>query len=198
MNRNVERRASIERQTGETRVKVDLILDGSGKYRADTGIGFFNHMLAQLSRHSGWDLEIEAKGDLEIDGHHTVEDVGITLGQALAQALGDKTGVTRFASARVPLDEALAEAVVDLSGRPFLVFRASFPSLWAGELETELVREFFRALSDHAKITLHLKVEYGDNTHHMVEALFKAAARALGAAVAFSGRNGIPSTKGVL
>ncbi len=192
------RMASLERRTGETEVKVELNLDGSGRYQTSTGIGFFDHMLAQLAKHSGWDLTVQAKGDLEVDGHHTVEDVGIILGQALAQALGDKAGVARFASARVPLDEALAEAVVDLSGRPFLVFNASFPSLWIGDFDTQLVREFFRAVSDNARITLHLRVEYGDNSHHMVEAVFKAAARALGAAASRTGGAGVPSTKGVL
>lgn len=181
-------------------MRVALDLDGKGQSRLATGIGFFDHMLDQLARHGGLDLTIEAEGDLHIDAHHTVEDVGIALGQALREALGDKKGLTRYGHAYVPLDEALARAVVDLSGRPGLVFAADFTRDRVGDLDLELVREFFQALVNHAAITVHLDCLRGANAHHQVEALFKAFARALRMAIArdASLSQTIPSTKGCL
>ncbi|MCX7896978.1 MAG: imidazoleglycerol-phosphate dehydratase HisB [Rhodocyclaceae bacterium] len=194
------RRADVSRQTLETRVRIALSLDGEGRSRIDTGIGFFDHMLDQLARHGQFDLEVEAQGDLHIDAHHTVEDVGITLGQALREALGDKKGLCRFGHAYVPLDEALARAVVDLSGRPGLVFVAEFARERIGAFDVELVREFFQALVNHAAITLHLDCLRGLNAHHQVEAMFKAFARALRMAVRLDAQAAdvVPSTKGQL
>ena len=193
------RRFAVERRTDETGVRVNLNLDGEGRSRLRTGNGFFEHMLDQLARHAGWDLEVDADGDLRVDLHHLVEDVGITLGQAIAGALGDRAGLVRFGFALVPMDECLARAAVDLSGRSYLVLRAAFPTLRTGDFDVQLVREFFRAFADHGRLTLHLAVEYGENTHHEVEALFKAAARALRQASDRDPRvRGVPSTKGVL
>ena len=194
------RQAVAQRTTKETDIVVTLNIDGSGGTRITTGIGFFDHMLITFAKHALFDLEINVRGDLHIDGHHTVEDTGIVLGQALRQALGEKKGVRRFGQARVPLDEALCEVVVDLSGRPFLLFDMSFTRERIGELDTELVEEFFRALSISALMTIHLKKETGHNTHHMIEAGFKALARALRMAVEIDPRvqDEIPSTKGVL
>lgn len=189
----------VERKTGETDIKVRVNLDGVGDYKLATGVPFFDHMLTALAKHGLLDLEVTAVGDLEIDAHHTVEDVGICLGRAFREAMGDKKGISRFGSVRVPMDEALAEAVVDVSGRPFLVFNATWPAPKVGEFETELVEEFFLAFAHNAGITLHLHLVYGKNTHHCVEALFKAAARALRQAVALDPAvKGIPSTKGLL
>ena len=189
----------VARETKETNIYAEWNLDGAGVAAVRTGVPFFDHMLDQIARHGLTDLTLTAEGDVQIDAHHTVEDTGIVLGQALRQALGDAKGIRRYGSAFVPMDETLAFAAIDVSGRPFLVFNASFPREKVGEFDTELVQEFFRALAFNAGITLHLKVEYGQNTHHMIEALFKAFARALDDALTLDPRvTGVPSTKGVL
>lgn len=193
------RRARIERKTRETDVVLALNLDGEGRARARTGIGFLDHMLASLAAHARFDLDVRCRGDLHVDAHHSVEDVGIALGQALKQALGDRKGITRFGHAYVPLDEALARAVVDLSGRPWLHFGVQFRAQRIGDLPTELLEDFFRAFVDHGRFDLHLDLGRGRNAHHIAEALFKATARALSAAVALDPRvKGVPSTKGSL
>ena len=192
------RRARVERRTTETQVAVDLTLDGSGETSASTGVPFFDHMLSQLGRHAGFDLTIEATGDLEIDAHHTVEDVGLALGDALKEALGDKSGVRRYGSATVPMEEALVQVALDLSGRPFLAHDVPVPAAAIGEYDPVLTNEFLRALTNRAGITLHVKLLDGRDPHHIVEAEFKALARALGEACSLSGHSGTPSTKGVL
>ena len=194
------RSASVTRKTKETDITVEMLLDGAGKADVHTGIGFFDHMLEQIARHSLIDLTVRAEGDLHIDQHHTVEDVGIALGQALTNALGDKRGIVRYADCLLPMDEALTRVALDLSGRPFLVFNVSFPSSKIGAFDTELVREFFQAVAVHAQMTLHIETLYGSNSHHIAESCFKGAARALGAAVAIDPREAerIPSTKGAL
>ena len=193
------RSAEVQRDTLETQIRVRLDLDGSGKASLATGVGFFDHMLDQIARHGLIDLDIEAKGDLHIDAHHTVEDVGIALGQALAKALGDKKGLRRYGHAYVPLDEALARVVVDLSGRPGLVFEVPFTRATVGEFDVDLVREFFQGLVNHAAITVHIDGLRGDNSHHQAETVFKAFARALRMAVETDPRaSGVPSTKGTL
>jgi imidazoleglycerol-phosphate dehydratase len=194
------RTAEITRNTLETRIRVKLDLDGAGKSQLATGVGFFDHMLDQIARHGMIDLAIEAQGDLHIDAHHSVEDVGITLGQALAQALGDKKGLTRYGHAYVPLDEALARVVVDLSGRPGLSFNVAFTRARIGEFDVDLVREFFQAVVNHAGITVHIDSLRGVNAHHQAEAVFKAFARALRMAITPDPRAGgsVPSTKGSL
>jgi imidazoleglycerol-phosphate dehydratase len=196
----VNRTATIDRNTSETTIHLELDLDGSGTVAADTGLPFFDHMLSQLGRHGGLDLIVAAKGDLEIDAHHTVEDVGLALGQALKEALGDKAGVRRFASVAVPLDEALVEVALDLSGRPFLVYEIEPPGekiLGDPPFDPQLAEEFWRAVATAAALTLHLHLVRGKNTHHVIEASFKATARALRDAVRIEG-SGVPSTKGVL
>jgi len=192
------RRGRVERKTRETRVSVALDL-GGGRAAVSTGVPFFDHMLEQVSRHGGMGLSVRARGDLEVDAHHTVEDVGIAIGEALRQAIADKTGLARYGHAAVPLDEALVEAVMDLSGRPHLTWNANLPSgkKFIGSFDVDLTRDFFQALVNHARICLHVNVRYGRNLHHVVEAIFKASARALRAAVAREG-GGLPSTKGVL
>lgn len=194
------RTASVTRKTNETDIKVSVALDGTGKSTISTGIGFFDHMLEQLSRHSLIDMNIEANGDLHIDDHHTVEDTGIAIGQAIAKALGERRGVTRYASLDLAMDEALTSAAVDVSGRPFLVFDADFPTSKIGTFDTELVREFFQALAQHAGITLHIRNQYGANSHHIAETCFKAVARVLRTALEIDPRqqDAIPSTKGTL
>ena len=193
------RKAEILRKTGETRVRVALSLDGDGACDAQSGIPFFDHMLSQVARHGGFDLELSAQGDLEVDAHHTTEDCGIALGQALARALGDKGGVARFGHAYAPLDESLARAVVDLSGRPSLTFDGRISREQVGGMDSDLFREFFQALANHAGATLHLDILRGVNAHHQVEALFKAFGLALRAATRRSEGDGRPpSTKGVL
>ena len=193
------RTARIQRRTSETDIDLSLVLDGSGTCRTETGIGFFNHMLAALARHGLFDLEITCKGDLDVDAHHTVEDVGICLGQALAQTLDNRAGIARFGCGHVPMDEALARAVVDLSGRPYLVYNATFSEGMIGAFPTALCPEFFRALADHSRINLHIDLLRGANAHHGVEAIFKAVARALRQAAEHDPRVvGISSTKGVL
>jgi len=194
------RTATVERTTAETSIEVTVVLDGTGAVDVETGLPFFDHMLAQLGRHGGLDLTVRAKGDLEIDAHHTVEDVGIAVGGALKEALGDKAGVRRFASSAVPLDEALVEAALDLSGRPFLVYQIDPPGekiLGDPPFDPQLAEEFWRALITAAGWTLHLTMVRGKNTHHVIEASFKATARALRDAVRPEG-SGIPSTKGTL
>jgi len=194
------RKGAVSRKTNETAIDVAVDLDGSGKADVSTGVGFFDHMLDQLARHSLIDLTIRAKGDLHIDDHHTVEDVGIALGQALRQALGDKRGLTRYADCLLAMDEALTRVALDISGRPFLVFRTEFPTHKIGTFDVELVREFFQALSVHAGLTLHVETLYGANSHHIAESCFKGVARALGAALAIDPRQAdhVPSTKGAL
>ncbi len=194
------RRAEISRETSETAITVALCLDGEGRADIATGIGFLDHMLTALARHGLFDLKVQAKGDLHIDFHHTTEDVGIVIGQCLRQALGDKRGIRRYGAAVIPMDEALAEAAVDISGRPFLAWSVSFAQPKIGEMDTELFEEFFRALAFNAGITLHVTQKAGTNAHHVAEACFKALARALREAVEPDPRaiSAIPSTKGVL
>ncbi len=194
-----KRKAQIERVTGETNVQVELDLDGQGSFAGSTGIGFFDHMLHLLARHALFDLDVEALGDLHVDAHHTVEDVGICLGTALKKALGGKEGVTRYGSAIIPMDEALVLVSVDLSGRPYLGYDVHVFCDQVGKMPVEMVPEFFRALVNNAGITLHLRLLSGENTHHIIEVLFKGFARALRDAVAISeGESGVPSTKGKL
>ncbi|MEW6059659.1 MAG: imidazoleglycerol-phosphate dehydratase HisB [Actinomycetota bacterium] len=192
------REATIDRVTKETKVRVELRLDGSGTARAETGLPFFDHMLQQLGTHAGFDLVVSAKGDLEVDGHHTVEDVGLALGQALAQALGDKQGIRRFASITVPLDEAAVEVALDLSGRPFVVHEVDVPAETIGTYDSGLTEDFLRAFATAARMTLHVRLVAGRSPHHVVEAEFKAMAKALGDACSLTGRAGAPSTKGAL
>jgi imidazoleglycerol-phosphate dehydratase len=194
------RKAEIKRKTKETDISVKLAIEGSGRSQISTGIGFFDHMLDQLARHSLMDIEVAAKGDLHIDQHHTVEDVGIALGQALRQAAGDLRGIVRYADVCLPMDETLTRVAIDVSGRPFLVFRTEIPQAKIGAFDTELVREFFQAFAQHAAIALHIETLYGVNSHHIVETCFKGVARALGAALAIDPRqkDSIPSTKGAL
>jgi imidazoleglycerol-phosphate dehydratase len=193
----VSRASQIHRTTGETDVQLTLDLDGSGEGTRDTGVGFFDHLLDALARHGGLDLDVLAQGDLQTGPHHTVEDIGIVLGQALDEALGDRAGIRRFGHAVLPMDEARAACAIDLSGRPFTSVDASFPAERVGDFDTDLAEEFFRAVANGAKLTLHLRVEAGTNTHHMVEVTFKAFARALRQAVGLEG-SGVPSTKGLL
>ena len=195
----MSRQATITRKTTETDIRLDLKIDGSGNCETSTGIGFFDHMLTALARHGQLDLKVDCSGDLDVDAHHTVEDVGICLGQAFDEALGDKAGITRFASSYVPMDEALARAAVDFSGRPYLFIDAAFDEEMIGAFPSALTEEFLRSLSDHARINLHIDLIRGSNAHHSVEAIFKAAARAIRTAVAPDpGVKDIPSTKGVL
>lgn len=194
------RKAQIARKTKETAIEVRVDLDGTGVSNISTGVGFFDHMLDQIARHSLIDIDVTAKGDLHIDPHHTVEDTGIALGQAIRQALGDARGITRFADALQPMDETLTRVAIDLSGRPYLVFRTVFTRPKIGEFDTELVREFFQALTTHVGMNLHIETLYGENSHHIAESAFKGVARALRAAVAIDPRRSgeIPSTKGSL
>ncbi len=195
----MSRTAQIERQTTETQVALRLDLDGTGKADVATGVGFFDHMLTLLSKHSLIDLSVEAKGDLHVDAHHTVEDVGICLGQALSQALGNKSGIRRYGSATRPMDEVLVTAAIDLSGRPFLVWQAEIPQEILGTFNASLAEEFWRAVAMQGGLNLHVVCHYGRNTHHLIEGIFKAIARALRQAVELDARvEGVPSTKGVL
>jgi imidazoleglycerol-phosphate dehydratase len=191
------RTAEIKRKTKETDIEVFVKLDGEGKVNVDTGIGFFDHMLTAFGVHSGIDLEVSCVGDLQVDGHHTVEDVGIVLGKAFGEALGDKSGIARYGTAFVPMDEALAFCSLDISGRPFLAFNGEFSDDRIGTFDTCLTEEFFRAFAFNSGITLHIRKEYGKNDHHIAEAMFKAAAHALKDAMKISG-TGVLSTKGVL
>ena len=194
------RTATVTRTTKETDISVSLVLDGTGKAEVATGVGFFDHMLDQIARHALVDMTIAAKGDLHIDDHHTVEDVGIALGQAFRQALGDMKGITRYADVHLPMDETLTRVAIDISGRPFLVFRTQFSAAKIGTFDTELVREFFQAFAMNAGITLHVETLYGANNHHIAESCFKGLARALRVAIAQDARQQgrIPSTKGSL
>ena len=196
----LNRTATIERTTKETAVKATVNLDGTGAYRIATGVGFLDHMLEQLARHGLIDIELEAKGDLHIDFHHTVEDSGIVLGQAVAKALGDKTGITRYASIDLPMDEALTRVAIDVSGRPYLIWRVGFTRPKLGDMDTELFREWFQAFAQNAGITLHVENVYGENNHHIAETCYKGLARALRAAIAPDPRQAgrVPSTKGSL
>lgn len=192
------RRASRKRSTKETSIEATLALDGTGTSSIETGIGFLDHMLELVAHHGRFDLTVAAKGDLEVDFHHTVEDVGLVIGECLGEALGDKAGVHRFGTAYVPLDEALSRVVVDLSGRPFVEFHVEFPTERVGSFPTELFEDFFRAVSDRARLTLHVDALRGRNSHHIAETVFKAFARALREAVTRSGASTVPSTKGTL
>ncbi len=194
------RKGAISRKTNETAIEAAVDLDGSGKADVTTGVGFFDHMLDQLARHSLIDIAIRAEGDRHVDDHHTVEDVGIALGQALREALGDKRGIARYGDCLMPMDETLTRVALDVSGRPFLVFKVEFPTEKIGAFDVELAREFFQALSIHAGLTLHIETLYGANSHHIAESCFKGVARALGAALAIDPRQAarVPSTKGAL
>lgn len=193
------RTAEIARQTLETKIELTLNLEGEGKAEVSTGIGFLDHMLVLLAKHAFLDLTVKASGDLEVDSHHTVEDCGIVLGQALKQAVGGKTGMHRYGSCFLPMDEALAHVVLDFSGRPFLVWQAEIPKVNLGNLEAEMVEEFFRAVAAESGMTLHVRLLYGRNTHHIIEAIFKAFARALAEGVAIDSRvKGVMSSKGKL
>ena len=193
------RRAEIERKTAETQISIKLNLDGEGTCDIATGIGFLDHMLTLLAKHSFMDLTVKAKGDLEVDSHHTVEDIGIVLGEALREALGDKAGIHRYGNCFIPMDETLAQACLDFSGRPFLIFGAEIPKIKLGNYDTEMTEEFFRAIAMHCGLTLHIRVLYGSNVHHIIEAVFKAFARAVAEAAAVDPRvKGVMSSKGVL
>ena len=194
-----KRCAIIERKTAETQVAIKLNLDGEGKCEIATGIGFLDHMLNLFAKHGFMDLTVKAKGDLEIDSHHTVEDIGIVLGEALKEALGDKAGIHRYGNCFIPMDETLAQVCLDFSGRPFLVFGAEIPKVQLGNYETEMTEEFFRAVAMNCGLTLHIRVLYGSNAHHIIEAIFKAFARAVAEAVTMDPRvKGVMSSKGVL
>jgi imidazoleglycerol-phosphate dehydratase len=192
------RSSKVSRTTKETDVSVELTLEGQGTSEADTGLPFFDHMLEQLGKHAGWDLSVTSKGDLDVDGHHTVEDVGLALGHALADALGDKAGIRRFASITVPLDEAAVEVALDLSGRNFVLHEVDVPAETIGTFDTGLVEDFVRAFAQAADLTVHVRLRSGRSPHHVVEAEFKALAKALGDACAPTGRDVVPSTKGTL
>ena len=194
------RTATVERATKETTIKARIALDGTGAYTVSTGVGFLDHMIEQLARHSLIDIELQAKGDLHIDFHHTAEDCGIVLGQALAKALGDRAGITRYADVHLPMDEAMTRAAIDVSGRPYLVWDVTFTRDKVGDMDTELFKEFFQALAQNAGITLHVANLYGENNHHIAETCFKAVARALRQAIAVDERQAgrVPSTKGSL
>lgn len=193
------RQAELVRETKETQIQVFVDLDGSGTADIETGVGFLDHMLTHLAKHGHFDVTVKAHGDLEIDAHHTTEDVGICLGQAFLKAVGAAEGLRRFGHAVVPMDEALAEAAIDFSGRPYLVYRAQLPAGKVGEFDTELVEEFFRAFAMNTRIALHVELRYGSNAHHCIEVMFKAFARSLGEALSIDPRvQGVPSTKGVI
>ena len=193
------RASEIERNTSETKIKIKFDLDGKGGSKVNTRIGFFDHMLTLLAKHGLFELELDAKGDTYVDSHHTVEDVGIVLGQAIKEAIGDKKGIARYGSASVPMDECLTRVDLDISGRPFLVFNAEFSNDNIGEMQSEMVQEFFRAVAFNSGMTLHINLVYGSNDHHIAESIFKAFARALDMAVQIDPRiNGVLSTKGVL
>jgi len=193
------RESIVERKTNEVEVYVKINIDGEGKYKIDTGIPFFNHMLEQLAKHGLFDIEISAKGDTEIDFHHTVEDVGIALGEAFNQALGDKKGINRYGFSSIPFDETLSSSSLDLSGRPFFIFKVEMPSTKVGEFDVELTREFFQSFTNNLKANIHIETKYGTNNHHIIESIFKSIAKSLDVATAYDSRsNSIPSTKGNL
>lgn len=194
------RKSAIERNTKETRIRIELDLDGTGVYDVSTGVGFLDHMLEQLSRHSLIDLKVKAEGDLHIDAHHTTEDVGIAIGEAVTKALGDRKGITRYGSALIPMDETLTRVALDLSNRPYLIWKVKFDRPKLGDMDTELFKEWFQAFAQSAGVTLHVETLYGENNHHIVESCFKALARALRQAIEIDPRkaDAVPSTKGVL
>jgi imidazoleglycerol-phosphate dehydratase len=200
MARQTSRQGKVERKTKETQIAVSVDLDGTGKSEISTGIGFLDHMLDQLSRHSLIDLQVKAKGDLHIDYHHTTEDTGITIGEAVAKALGDRTGIRRWGEATVPMDETLTRVALDASNRPYLIWKVQFSKPKLGEMDTELFKEWFQAFAQHAGLTLHIENLYGENNHHIVESCFKGVARALRQAIEIDPRksDAVPSTKGVL
>ena len=192
------RTSTVARKTKETDIFLTLNLDGTGNFKGGSGIGFFDHMLNSFAVHSGFDLSLDCTGDLQVDCHHTIEDIGIVLGKALGEALGQKAGILRYGDSLIPMDEALARAVIDVSGRPFLVFSADFSDGRVGDMDSCMVKEFFRAVAFNAGLTLHLSLLYGENTHHGIEALFKAFAHALKESVSFSSDGGVLSAKGAL
>ena len=194
------RKSAIERNTKETRIRIELDLDGTGVYDVSTGVGFLDHMLEQLTRHSLIDLKVKAEGDLQIDAHHTTEDVGIAIGEAVTRALGDRKGITRYGSALIPMDETLTRVALDLSNRPYLIWKVKFDRPKLGDMDTELFKEWFQAFAQSAGVTLHVETLYGENNHHIVESCFKALARALRQAIEIDPRkaDAVPSTKGVL
>ena len=195
----MERKATVNRYTNETKIDLDFSIDGEGKTELETGVPFLSHMLDLFAKHGQFDLKVDAKGDVEVDGHHTTEDIGICIGQALREALGDKKGIKRYGNAFVPMDEALAQVVIDLSNRPHLEMRAEFPAQQVGTFDVELVHEFLWKLALEARMNLHVIVHYGKNTHHMIEAVFKALGRALDEATTIDPRvKGVPSSKGML
>ena len=192
-----DRKAKISRKTNETNINLQINLDGQGKYELDTGVGFLDHMLSHLSKHSKIDITLKAKGDLEVDQHHTVEDVAICLGEALVQALGDKKGIARYGNSAVPMEDALANIALDLSGRPFCVYNVQYRTEKIGDFDVECVEELLRSFANHGKFNLHITVPHGTNSHHIAEAIFKAIGQAMGQAVKITGKD-IPSTKGSL
>jgi len=193
------RESIVKRKTNEVEVYVKINIDGEGKYKIDTGIPFFNHMLEQLAKHGLFDIEISATGDTEIDFHHTVEDVGIALGEAFNQALGDKKGINRYGFSSIPFDETLSSSSLDLSGRPFFIFKVEMPSTKVGEFDVELTREFFQSFTNNLKANIHIETKYGTNNHHIIESIFKSIAKSLDVATTYDSRsNSIPSTKGNL
>lgn len=195
----MDRQASIRRSTQETEIELRLAIDRRGTSRVSSGIGFLDHMLELFARHSGMELFLEARGDLRVDSHHTVEDIGICLGQAVHEALGDKAGITRYGQSLLPMDETLVQVAIDLSGRPYLVFKAAFPTARLGEMDTELIEDFWQAFANQARCNLHIVLQHGRNSHHICEAIFKGVARSLRMAVARDpSEPGIPSTKGIL
>jgi len=193
------RESIVKRKTNEVEVYIKINIDGEGKYKIDTGIPFFNHMLEQLAKHGLFDIEISAKGDTEVDFHHTVEDVGIALGEAFNKALGDKKGINRYGFSSIPFDETLSSSSLDLSGRPFFIFKVEMPSTKVGEFDVELAREFFQSFTNNLKANIHIETKYGTNNHHIIESIFKSIAKSLDIASAYDSRsNSIPSTKGNL
>ena len=193
------RESIVKRKTNEVEVYVKINIDGEGKYKIDTGIPFFNHMLEQLAKHGLFDIEISAKGDTEVDFHHTVEDVGIALGEAFNKALGDKKGINRYGFSSIPFDETLSSSSLDLSGRPFFIFKVEMPSTKVGEFDVELAREFFQSFTNNLKANIHIETKYGTNNHHIIESIFKSIAKSLDVATTYDSRsNSIPSTKGNL
>jgi len=195
----MNRESIVKRKTSEVEVYTKINIDGEGKYKIDTGIPFFNHMLEQLAKHGLFDIEISAKGDTEIDFHHTVEDVGIALGEAFSQALGDKKGIRRYGFSSIPFDETLSSSSLDLSGRPFFIFKVDMPSTKVGEFDVELTREFFQSFTNNIKANIHIETKYGTNNHHIIESIFKSIAKSLDLATTYDPRsNTIPSTKGNL
>ena len=192
-----DRKAKISRKTNETDISIEMNLDGQGRYQIDTGVGFFDHMLTHLSKHSGIDLKLKAKGDLDVDGHHTVEDVAICIGEALLKALGDKKGIARYGNSSVPMEDALANVAIDLSGRPFCVYDVNYTSSKIGDFDVECIEEFLRSFANNGKFNLHITVPHGTNNHHIAEAIFKGIGQAIGKAVTVAGTD-IPSTKGCL